>query len=845
MDGIRRVLLAEEQRLIAIRRATVSDQPTKQTRIAAVRQPQGVILDRVNRLIRSYWRQQEPTRRQLLRDYLGVLETAKLVTDDVFVEAVHQARLAHGNEELDKARATYRETLIAWARGSPLLNPRTTNGNERFIQIPPSYLGLPRGMRQLASPFGDVFWTVTADGPVEFRTRVRQVAEAEVRAIRRDPSIESFTRETVHLLGLLCLRAQIELSAWTTGDTVDRQNVADWYVATGRLVEQLREDVLDVLGPPVRQALATGDTQLAARLADVEARYLRGLAHIYSVRNLDAAVLITYFVRAARGKFATEAEAVGVNETVEAVSEYAGNPNPDGLDIVDDTKTVDGLLASAKELLGKRVRVAGVFHAAASTVSSDTSKQRVAVELARPSLAPIFTGRNNHVVVVGTLTGQPTAPTILTASIEPWSIPYVSAVGSPMRKDQPDEKTPLQLTPRWRSHTVALEMESRVELQDTSLPVTLTGQQAAVADVLRRPEVVRLFGAQLASSERKTLDLTDVATRSKIWRTVFAGLVRTSQSTALDNLFALVQEYLTAYTRHTYLNMRDSGRNYLDSPWPTDITGSSFYDCGVYALQIARDLHAAVHSSPVTIEFRFMTFLNHVCLIGYVDNKVFLANNATLHPPRLMKKSGRQPDRQRREQAGLDWAPEAFATVHRVQYTIFPATIPRFGVSTSLGEPVFSKRLWSVFLRSIGWGIVGDGAADYFKAIKRFDRAAVAVRAILNQPSAKRDLDKATMLGNDLYELARILAGRKPPAGEGAAATWYLVYEHPFPPESFFTTIGGAAPKGERLPMYDLVDLLKRRAHLTPEQRLLAGNPVDEAHWNKLIDDLLAELGGK
>ncbi|MGW3422455.1 hypothetical protein [Streptomyces phaeochromogenes] len=851
VDSARHLLLTQERRLIAIRRATVSDQQTKHKRIEEVRKQQDSVVNRVKSLGLSYWQQQEPTRRHLLRDYLGILETAKLVTDDVFVEALHQSRLAQNNEQLGKARDVYQHTLVNWARGHPLLYPPTAKGPRgfftdpldeeppgAFIKMPRNHLGLPPFLRQLrASLDGDRFWYPTTEGVVGFRTHVRQVVDTELRAIRRDLSIEAFTPETVHLLGLLYLRAQLELRGWTAKDTVDRQSVEDWYRATTFLVEQLREDVLDVLGLPVRQALVTGDVQLAARLADVEKRYLRDLTQIYSVRNLDTAVLFAYFVRAPGGKFATEAEAVGVNETVEAISEYAGNPNPDHQSI-GDFKTVDGLLTSAEELRGKRVRVVGVFHAADSTVSSATSSQRVGVELEYPRFARLFNGRNRHVVVDGTFT-EPTAPAILNASIEPWSIFYVSNVGSPLRKDQPDTGVLLQLAPRWRSHTDALERESLLELEDTSLPETLRGQQAAIGDVMRRPEVVRLFAGPLASSERATLDLTDVATRSKIWRTIFAGLVRTSQDTALDDFFPLLQQYLTSHTRHTYLNMRDSGRSYLDSSWPTDITGSSFYDCGVYAMQIARDLHAAVHSSPVAIELRFVTFLNHVCLIGYVGQKAFLANNATLYLPQSPPKVAGQSSRDWQVDAAGYWAGRAFGTVHRVRYTIFPVTIPRFGVTTSLGEMVFRKRLWSVFLRSIGWGIVSNGAGEYFEAIRRFNRRSVALRAILNQDAGKQDLTRAAKIALDLYELARKLSGIRP----GPPGSRYLVLERRFPPENYYTALGWyAAGPGEQLPMWDLVNLLQGHpeSNLTEEQRLLIERPVAGAH----IDELRRALEG-
>jgi hypothetical protein len=830
---------------------------------------------------RLFWVQDEPTRRELLTAYLDVLDTFKLVADDLFAEAVFQTRpepppvpsapptppaqAARAEallaEQQRQAGTVYLDTLRTWARGSPLLeqNPageglNLGNSPTRFIREPSNMLGVTLGRHW--STEDDPFWMYGPNGFTTFTKEVRKTTAAEIATMRRDPSITGFTRLAVHGLGMLFVRAQLELNGWTDGDDVERQDVAGWYSTTGRLVDTIRLDVLDVLGAPMRHAIVAGDTALAKRFEAAEATFHAELTRVYSVRRLETDVLHTYYVRTLTNRYESTADAIGVNGTVEEVNEYAGNANPDRKDL-GNLLTVVGLINEAATRVDTTVSVTGVLKPGGRLLTAEAGKPSVELDLTTHGrrVLPLFTGKYNRVVATGTVAQMGKVVSLNDASIRPFAITFASKVGFPLRRSLAADGGDLELEPpSWRTRTPALEFESRAERQDRSLPGTLAGQQALVVAVLRQPDVVRRLGPRLARDARAAPDMSDPRVRTEVWRAVFAGLVRTAPRTAFADFLALLQDYLTSYTRHTMLNLRDGGRNYLDSPWPTDLTGSSFYDCGVYAIQNSRDIHAAVHGTSVNVELRFMTFLNHVCLVGYVDDQVFLTNNEKIVMPQPIGPAPGLSARERMDRAGLRLAQAAFANVYDVTFTIFPAVMPSFGVSTTLGEPAFRTKVWTVFHQSIGWGLHPATADEYFKAMRDFDIESKRLQAMLGQLDDPVIRAEATRAAVRLYSNAQKLADQREKPRQGQPiGPGFMFQDHPFPGATFFRAVGfgavqrtpprGAAgtsparrpsrPAAASLPMWDLVVALRKRADLSTAERAFLDDPntlVGEDH---------------
>ena len=85
----------------------------------------------------------------------------------------------------------------------------------------------------------------------------------------------------------------------------------------------------------------------------------------------------------------------------------------------------------------------------------------------------------------------------------------------------------------------------------------------------------------------------------------------------LESLMTLVANHLKAYTHHTFFNIRDFGKNYLDTDFPVNLAGQIERDCGVYALTVAWDVFETVRqanpSREVTFSLRVM--LDHVILV--------------------------------------------------------------------------------------------------------------------------------------------------------------------------------------------------------------------------------------
>jgi len=125
----------------------------------------------------------------------------------------------------------------------------------------------------------------------------------------------------------------------------------------------------------------------------------------------------------------------------------------------------------------------------------------------------------------------------------------------------------------------------------------------------RVPEIQQAF-------PKGPIDLNDTTTRQTVWRLMY-GVYKRAGAHPLESLMTLVGKYLKAYTHHTTYNIRDFGKNYLDTNFPVNLAGQIERDCGVYALTVAWDVFATVkHADPgVEVTFSLRVMLDHIILV--------------------------------------------------------------------------------------------------------------------------------------------------------------------------------------------------------------------------------------
>jgi hypothetical protein len=111
----------------------------------------------------------------------------------------------------------------------------------------------------------------------------------------------------------------------------------------------------------------------------------------------------------------------------------------------------------------------------------------------------------------------------------------------------------------------------------SALQTALVSQEALQTEIGRVPEIQKAF-------PKGPIDLNDTKTRQTVWRLMY-GVYKRASANPLESLMTLVSKYLKAYTHHTTYNIRDFGKNYLDTNFPVNLAGQIERDCGVYALR--------------------------------------------------------------------------------------------------------------------------------------------------------------------------------------------------------------------------------------------------------------------
>jgi hypothetical protein len=816
-------------------------------RLLQVQRSGGALL---SKLVSVFWAQPPASRTATLPAYLSALLTVKLFADDVYIEAAEEARQPRAKGAPSPAsvrpiETAYQDTIEAWIVGSPLIDPNTFKGNEQFLPKIQNAIDFPQ-IRTISAAAAAV------GGKTPPLDRARTVIQQEIKQISAAKDKSSISSEASHLLGVVFLLAQLELKLRWENDQTRQSDVDSWYQAALRPVQVIASDVLGTFDAALRGAIVAGSAAVAERLLTARDLAVLDMATHHSLRRQETRTLLTFFEKENKtGRFAYQDTAIGVNRVKETLFAYVARPNPDDQPNR-EALSVAAVHARESELSGKDVKVFGAIDRARSKLTDELTKSTLVVTDVQGMLTGA--GADRRVIAEGRLTGSGSSLALAATSVIPHSEGYRALVGFPLEFGQTDERGNLDQLPSWRRLTDALQRAAVREHRDReegvfSVAETLAGQREFVTGLLQHEEIRKAFASSL--KKKLDLDLQDVKVRTSVWAVLFREFARAGNRDAIRLLIAYVQRYLALFTKHTYFNLRDSGTSYLSSDWPTDLTNRKLHDCGVYAVQTAYDLFRAVQGTPsLTLEFRFVTFLNHLCLVVYFDNAAFLVNNATIHLPKDVVPSG-TPTADQRIAAAFAWAEVAFTTVYDVDYIVFLAVVPRLSLDTNRSDADFKHRIWQMYLDSQGWGIKNDEAiaADYFRGISLFDASSKLLAERLKRLAGGRrapagDWNDATTQALELYDLAEKMSD----------AQNFVFFNDAFTKKKPIPAIGfsirppvgpaslrpAAPPAGSppTLPMYQLGELLSQRKRrgqaLTADQDRLAQKPRGKQHVTEL-----------
>ena len=761
VQALRDAFAAQDKSLQARRRKFHQD--TAEANIQILDQSR--IRKTLARLSKTYWGRTSAERKGVRAEYSRVLRTTKILADDVFIETL-QAILdrpvaPERAEETTKARKTYWDTLVTFVRASPFLFTEPTERKKDLFRLPST----PAHLKLLVPSVPSVSDSFGAAVPEYLLDLAADRADSSFRAAVDDSKVTALDEEAVHLQGLTFLLQQMFLVRLRSIGAPGFPGSA-WYRIAGAELSRMRQAVLGRLAEIERAAvIERNDSVRSVALYELGNQLLDELARVYSVR----AAVTTELWAFRRGlvddeRFAESRLLVGANDITERLTSYIGRANPDhdrGIDVI----SVDHLVEHAGTLEGEAVRVVGQLAARASALNSLTTRVKVKLRIDGELLAA---GRADDVAVQvnGVLELVKSVPLLAVEALEPFAEEYASHVGLPMPRLFSGE---LDLRASWRTLTNALKAEADEHIPADSVSAAVMGQEQLITALAYFPPVRKVLLARI--EQNKPFDLHDSAFRADLWSALFDFFHDHAADRALQNLLDYLQRYLTHFTRHTLWNVRDSGRDYFRTTWPQSIAGRELYDCGVYAVLTAYDIYRAVSGNKTAkrVDFGFVTFLNHITLVGYVDGKSFFVNNDKIHGLRDIPGGAGLAKADLARFAVHTWGPLGFNEVYELPYGIAIVRVPHWTISTRLSEDVFKKRLWANYKRfAKWWGLKTVTAYAHHREMAEYNTTMIKLGRMLktlDDPTVPREekagLNKAiTLVADDLFNRANALANK-------------------------------------------------------------------------------------
>ncbi|MBO9564973.1 MAG: DUF4157 domain-containing protein [Niastella sp.] len=260
----------------------------------------------------------------------------------------------------------------------------------------------------------------------------------------------------------------------------------------------------------------------------------------------------------------------------------------------------------------------------------------------------------------------------------------------------------------------------------------MEGQAQLLNDLLAIPAIRAAFPTGV-------IDMTSLDTRIRIWQMVYAHHYTGSNSgAALTSTIRTIERYLHHFTVHTEYNIRDFGRSYLDTNFPTDLLGRSVRDCGVYALTTAYEIFRMGRGATprLNLSFKLVSMPEHVTLLieNQDDNTHYLVNNDAITGPNTG-----------------DWmttVAQAYSGVFSRGFGITPSVAIDLG-TTGDADRSFRSGAWERYQASASWGFQtepvsgpGDTRSEeergrdayvhYYERTQDFDRGCQRLVGVMN-----------------------------------------------------------------------------------------------------------------
>jgi hypothetical protein len=260
----------------------------------------------------------------------------------------------------------------------------------------------------------------------------------------------------------------------------------------------------------------------------------------------------------------------------------------------------------------------------------------------------------------------------------------------------------------------------------------MEGQAQLLNDLLAIPAIRSAFPTGV-------IDMTSLDTRIRIWQMVYAHNSTGSNSgAALTSTIRTIERYLHHFTVHTEYNIRDFGRSYLDTNFPTDLLGRSVRDCGVYALTTAYEIFRMGRGATprLNLSFKLVSMPEHVTLLieNQDDNTHYLVNNDAITGPNTG-----------------DWmttVAQAYSGVFSRGFGITPSVAIDLG-TTGDTDRSFRSGAWERYQASASWGFQTEpvsGPSDtrseeergrdayvhYYQRTQDFDRGCQRLVGVMN-----------------------------------------------------------------------------------------------------------------
>lgn len=212
----------------------------------------------------------------------------KLLGDDLFLVDLEVARTLPSDPTKpptseDNARLAYSTYLRTWVGASPLIHPDTA------LKLWPKVDNLKNAgpVRSHIEAFDLIEDSSKPRSPLEL---ARDALRHELRSVIADPKVLSLSYDTVHLIGIAYVLAQVELALRFTNDQSYQQYVSGWYDSAKRPMNVIME-LIGCFDQAILEWTRDGDPFTLQKLQDARGELLALLARYYSLPDWQCATL--------------------------------------------------------------------------------------------------------------------------------------------------------------------------------------------------------------------------------------------------------------------------------------------------------------------------------------------------------------------------------------------------------------------------------------------------------------------------------------------------------------------------------------------------------------------------